>query len=82
MPARSPLLIRTCEHCSRPVAVGQWVRHRCPACYQYWRRHGAERPLQRSPHEPRLCAVCGQLTREPRRGRCPACYQYWHRHSV
>jgi hypothetical protein len=58
-------------------------RGRCPACYQYWRRHGVERPLQPRPVQvPRPCTHCGQPTMKPTRGRCPACYAYWHHGGV
>jgi len=79
MPAHSPPLVRACEHCHRPVVGKQWTDRLCPACYQYRRRHGSDRPLR--PPGGWLCQQCGQRCQGLIRGRCRPCYQYWHRHG-
>jgi hypothetical protein len=39
---RGELAGRPCRNCGQ---VTMWlVRDRCHACYQFWRRHGRERP--------------------------------------
>ncbi len=42
-PRPSPVA-QPCATCGRPVRIR--YRSRCPACYQYWYRHGVERPAR------------------------------------
>jgi hypothetical protein len=88
--ARPRAAPQPCSHCGRLVQARS--RERCPACYQYWRRHGVERPLEpcavRSPRgrmTTRVCRICGRVCApgvDRSYGRCQMCAWYWRRHGV
>jgi hypothetical protein len=71
LPDRPPRIPRDgpCRVCGlAPIAqVG-----RCPACAQYWRRHGTERPLALPPF---CCRQCQRRGPHAGHGLCRRCYQ-------
>jgi hypothetical protein len=68
--------VRACPIChERPMRV----KGRCRRCYDYWYKHGCERPpwlnVQVS-----ICTICEQRP-IVEAGRCARCRTYWRKHQ-
>ncbi|RNJ75821.1 MAG: hypothetical protein EB830_05530 [Nitrosopumilus sp. H13] len=71
-----------CSNCGREkiVSIG-----RCSTCYQYYRKHGADRVLRTKldagGDSAKQCSNCG-VASVVSKGRCSACYQYFRLHKM
>lgn len=68
---------KTCTHCKKDAKI---IRHGlCPACNEYKRRTGNDRPISNS-NDP--CKVCDKKGAWIADGRCPPCHMYKTKHGI